>query len=155
MNRDPLERRRDPRTPACQPIMLRTEGSIDVTPAHLIDLSTCGAALLTTACNAPILGEHLELEIETRGNNENGDPAEVRRESGIVVNIGTPERGVSRLGIRFIARNQFAAEMREPLDLLSDHRGGLPDTLVSDRWGTARNFDLFRKSRDKETAGTV
>ncbi|MBK8269984.1 MAG: PilZ domain-containing protein [Planctomycetes bacterium] len=153
MIRDPLERRRDPRTQAHLPIMFRIEGDGEITPAHLVDLSAGGAALVTTAYNAPIMGQYLELQFESANNNEDGDPVEVRNETALVVNMRTPERGISRLGVRFVQKHGLGSDMFDPRDVLSDHRK-ISDTEVKvDRWDPAKNFETLRKTRDRETAG--
>jgi hypothetical protein len=153
MIRDPLERRRDPRTPAHLPIMLRIEDADDITPAHLVDLSAGGAALVTTAYNAPYIGQYLELQFESLGNNEDGDPVEVRNETAIVVNMQSPERGVSRLGVRFVQKHDLGSSMFDPIDVLSDHRKSSNSDIKSDRWDSSKNFETLRKSRNRETAG--
>lgn len=154
MPSNPLERRQDRRTQAYVPISLRTEGDSDDTPAHLIDLSMGGAGILTTSCNAPFIGQHLELHFETPTNNEDAEPR-IRRESAVVVNLREPERGVTRVGLRFIQNHGYGASLFDPLLSLSDHRKTQPApkaTGDNDPWKTARNFE---RHRPMTTAGTV
>ncbi len=153
MSTNTLERRQDRRTQAYVPITLRTEDS-DETPAHLIDLSAGGAGILTTSYNAPFLGQHLELVFETPTNNEDMNPR-MRRESAVVVNLREPERGVARVGLRFIQNRGFGASLIDPILMLSDHRRNQPLPKANggfDPWKTARNFD---RHPPLAVAGTV
>ena len=141
MSSKDIERRRDPRTQAFLPIAVRSDGASEDMSAHLLDLSTGGAAVLTTAYDAPALGQYVDLCFEMPPNDEDGEERVSRRETGMVVNIRQPERGVTRLGIRFIQHRGVNSDLFDPLDTLSSHRKfERPDTH-QDRWGTARNFD--------------
>jgi len=135
--------------------MLRVDEADENTPAHLIDLSTGGAALLTTAYNAPAMGQRVDLRFETQGNNEDGEPPELRHETGVVMNIASPENGVSRIGVRFLSRHGFASDCRRPGDVLIDHRRQMPAETITHRWNTARNFGFFAKNRQATTTSAV
>ncbi len=145
MSASGIERRRDPRTQSYVPISLRREGVGTETPAHLLDLSTGGAALLTTAYDAPGVGEHIDIRFQLAANNEDGNEPEERRETGIVMNARTPDRGVSRIGIRFIQHRSLDIDLFDPLDVLSDHRKCVSGGGSSSRWETARSFDRITK----------
>jgi len=136
-----IERRRDPRTQAYVPITLSHEEAGGQTPAHLLDLSTGGAAILTTAYDSPTLGQHIDLHFVYPHNEEDGDHQEIRRETGIVVNLGNPEHGVARIGVRFIQQRSTGADLMHPLDFLNDHRHQTSSENIDDRWNTARHFD--------------
>ncbi len=155
MVRDPLERRTDPRTPAHLPIMLRVEGVPEATPAHLVNLSHGGAALLTTSYNSPELGQYLDLSFSPKTNDEDGEPAESRNETAVVVNMAEPERGITRIGVRFIQRHGFGANMFDPIDVLSHHRRSAPSETIVNRWDTARNFNLYKDKLRKESVGNA
>lgn len=142
-----LERRQDPRTPTYVPISILVDGRESETPAHLVDLSSCGAAVLLTQHHAPEIGEHLNVHFEIP-NNDGGAETTRRIESGIVVNATTPERGVRRVGIRFFERPEFGSEWIVPADLLSWHKKTkLADGLHESRWQTARNFTLANSAK--------
>lgn len=141
-----IERRRDPRTQAYVPITLSSEDAVGETPAHLLDLSSGGAAILTTAYDAPSIGRHVDLHFVYPHNNEDGDHQEIRRETGVVVNLGNPEQGVARIGVRFIQQRGTGADLIHPLDLLSDHRHHSPHADLEDRWHTARHFDPLQQT---------
>ena len=129
-----IERRRDPRTQAYIPITLKMEGTGEDTPAHLLDLSTSGAAVLTTAYDSPKLGEYLDLIFETPTNNEDGQPGVSRRETGLIVHIRNPERGVTRLGIRFLQHRSIGSDLFDPIEVLSGHRGNTVSKPTENRW---------------------
>ncbi len=145
MSTSGIERRRDPRTQSFLPISLRREGGSEETAAHLLDLSTSGAALMTTAYDAPGVGEHIDVRFELTTNNEDGDEPEQRSETGIVMNARTPSRGVTRIGIRFIQHRSTDADAFDPLDVLSDHRKCASSSGTTPRWETARSFDRIAK----------
>ncbi len=140
MDSNYLERRGDPRTHAFVPITLRYSGSNEETPAHLLDLSAGGAGLLTTSYNAPKLGQHLHINFE-HVNTDGGTEAAARREIGVVVNLGSPERGITRLGVRFIEHRGIDCDLFDPIDTLNLHRKGQSEKDSLRRWETARNFD--------------
>lgn len=150
MQFDTLERRLDPRTAAFLPIRLRMEGAQNETPAHLLDLSSGGAAILTTRLHSPALGACLDLCFQVPFS-DGGSERETRRETGVVVNVSTPERGISRLGVRFLRQANPAEQLFDPLDALSEHRRSKlpPDPLR--RWETARHFAALEVRRP-ETA---
>ena len=129
-----IERRRDPRTQAYIPITLKMEGAGEDTPAHLLDLSTSGAAVLTTAYDAPKLGEYLDLIFEAPTNNEDGEPGVSRRETGLIMHIRNPERGVTRLGIRFLQHRSIGSDLFDPIEILSSHRGNTTPEPTENRW---------------------
>lgn len=157
MVRDPLERRRDPRTPAHLPIMLKLEGITEQTPGHLVNLSRSGAALLTTSYNSPELGQYLDLTFTAgKQNNEDGELTEERRETAVVVNVAEPERGITRIGVRFVQHHGFGAGMFDPIDVLSDHRRTSPaEGLATNRWDTAKNFRKYQDMMRKEAVGNA
>jgi len=134
-----IERRRDPRTQAYIPITLKMEGAGEDTPAHLLDLSNSGAAVLTTAYDAPALGDYLDLIFETPPNNEDGDAGVSRRETGLIVHIRNPERGVTRLGIRFLQHRGIGSDLFDPIEVLSGHRGTIASQPVENRWAAAES----------------
>lgn len=140
MNPSFLERRVDPRTHAFVPISLRYHGSNEETPAHLLDLSPGGAGLLTTSQNAPQIGEHLHINFE-HVNTDGGTEAPARREIGVVVNLGIPERGITRVGVRFVEPRGFDCDLFDPIDTLNLHRKGRTEKDSLHRWETARHFD--------------
>ncbi len=132
-----IERRRDPRTQAYIPITLKMEGAHEDTPAHLLDLSTSGAAVLTTAYDAPKLGEYLDLIFETPTNNEDGQPRVSRRETGLIMHVRNPERGVTRLGIRFLQHRSIGSDLFDPIEILSSQRESITPKQTEDRWAAA------------------
>ena len=129
-----IERRRDPRTQAYIPITLKMEGADEGTPAHLLDLSNSGAAVLTTAYDSPELGEYLDLIFDYPTKNEDGEPGVSRRETGLIVHIRTPERGVTRLGIRFLQHRSIGSDLFDPMQVLSGHRGTIVTKPTENRW---------------------
>ncbi|HVP12523.1 MAG TPA: PilZ domain-containing protein [Phycisphaerae bacterium] len=140
MNSDILERRRDPRTQTFIPITLRRADRDETMPAHLLDLSYGGAGMLTTAYNAPALGEYIDLEFETP-NTDGGTESITRRETGIVVNSARHEREIRRVGVRFVQHPDLGCGLFDPKDLLSNHRKMVGPRVKVSRWETARNFD--------------
>ena len=140
MKSDALERRRDPRIQSFVPITLRRADSNEAAPAHLTDLSSGGAGILTTAYNAPALGEYVDLEFEMP-NSDGGTEAAPRRETGIVVNSRRHEREVRRVGIRFLQHPNMGCGLFDPNDLLSNHRKMVSPRGVAGRWETARHFN--------------
>lgn len=140
MTQSYLERRVDPRTNAFVQIRVRYHDCDDDTPAQLLDLSSGGAGLLTTSYNAPGIGDHLDINFED-GNTDGGSESEPRSEIGVVVNLGTPERGVTRIGIRFIQHPDLGCGPMDPIDLLNNHRRNRDTQKTPHRWETARNFD--------------
>jgi hypothetical protein len=130
-----LERRRDPRTQAFVPITLRYDDQEEDVPAHLLDLSEGGAALLTTSHHAPALGQHVDLQFETP-NSDGGSESHPRREVGIVIHVRRPEKGVARVGIRFLQRPDIHSGLFGPRELLSMHRKGIHarPKAMGDRW---------------------
>lgn len=146
MNLRSIERRQDHRTNTFTPISLLVEGHEAETPAHLLDLSATGAAVLMTARSAPVLGEHLSVHFETP-NNDGGAETTHRIETGIVVNSSMPERGIRRVGIRFLRTPDIGSGLFNPTDLLSSHRKSMDKSCFSGKWQTARHF------REPSTAG--
>jgi len=132
-----IERRSDPRTRAYIPITLKMEGADEDTPAHLLDLSNSGAAVLTTAYDAPRLGEYLDLIFDSPANDEDGEPSLSRRETGLVVHIRNPERGVTRLGIRFLQHRDVNSGLFDPIETLSNYRGFIAAKPTENRWAAA------------------
>ena len=135
-----LERRRDPRTQTFVPITLHYDGDDDTTPAHLVDLSCGGAACLTTAQNSPLLGQYVDLQFD-RLSTDGGTESLLHRESGVVVNMGRPERGIVRIGIRFIHRPHNDRGLFDPIDALTSHRKSWDTKGYGSRWTTARHFE--------------
>ena len=144
MNLRSLERRTDPRTQSFVPITLFVEGKQQETPAHLLDLSIGGAAILTTDDNAPQIGHHLNVMFETP-NNDGGTEGRRRRETGIVVNASAPERGITRVGVRFFHRPDTDLGHCGPTDLLSDHRRMTDLRKPGRPWRTAKNFRTYAR----------
>ncbi len=139
MKPDLLERRRDPRTQAFVPITLRRTESNEPASAHLTDISYGGAGILTTAYNAPALGEYIDIGLESP-NRDGGSVASPRRETGIVVNSRRHEREVRRLGIRFLQHPNMGCDLFDPKDLLCNHRKMVLPKTTASRWETARHF---------------
>jgi len=137
-----LERRRDPRTHAFVPITLRYDSDKAATPAHLVDLSSGGAALLTTAGNAPRVGDHIELQFQVPVS-QAGEAGGHRREIAVVLHVRRPERGVARVGVRFLQRPEIGSGLFGPRELLSNHRSQLGDKmkLEGDRWEWLRGAE--------------
>lgn len=135
-----LERRRDPRTQAFLPISIRAEGSEDETPAHLLDLSNGGAAVLTTAYNSPGIGETVDLHFSTPVSDGSAETRN-RNETAVVMNMAAPERGTRRIGVRFIQQRDIQAGLFDPIDTLSNHRKSMDTGDMDRRWETAKNFD--------------
>ncbi|MCG8408214.1 MAG: PilZ domain-containing protein [Phycisphaerales bacterium] len=145
MNIDGIERRQDPRTEAFVPVTFSAEGVEEETPAHLLDLSSGGAAVLTTAYDAPLLGQYLDLNFEFPQNNEDGEIPIRRSETGLVVNVRNQESGVTRLGIRFLQSRGMSADLFDPREILSNHRKSQPVESLGRRWETARIFGIFNQ----------
>lgn len=139
MNFRNLERRDDPRIQSFLPVTLLVEGSEQETPAQLLDLSIGGAAILTTAYNAPELGHQLNLFFDSP-NNDGGSEKSQRRENCVVVNSSSPERGIRRVGVRFYQRPDLPLIPPDPSDSLSGHRMTGDAVRPSRSWSTARNF---------------
>ena len=139
MDLSALERRRDPRTPAFVPITLCYHDDDEATPAHLLDLSTTGAGILTTEQNSPQPGQFLDLHFETP-TNDGATESKLRTETGIVVNVFKPERGIVRAGIRFLQCPDLGLSPSDPKTLLSNHRKSTTGMDFNDRWRTAKNF---------------
>ncbi len=116
MNLDSIERRRETRHIAKGSILFQIEGIQASAPGQLVDLSACGAGIMTTDMNAPVLGEHVALEYKEHATDE--DDPRVCHEKGIVVNIRHPERGIARIGVRFLQPNGEGAPASVPLDTL-------------------------------------
>lgn len=146
-----LERRNDPRRPAYIPVTFHVAGLSEESPAHLLDLSSTGAAMLTTSRNAPMIGMHLNLHFESP-NNDGGASKRHRIEPGIVVNSSSPDRDITRIGVRFIESPDMGSGLRGPHDDLTFHKKPA-DTpgICNRRWQTARNFE--KTGRPLESVG--
>lgn len=136
----PLERRSDPRTQAFVPVTFCCQDDDGDTPAHLLDLSCGGAAVLTTAYNAPAIGQYLDLRFEVP-NSDGGAESGRRRETGIVVNTRNPERGITRVGIRFLQHRDVGGDLFDPIEILSTYRKRVPIEKQAGRWETVRGFE--------------
>jgi hypothetical protein len=134
----PLERRRDHRKTAYTPVTFREYDSSEFTPAHLIDVSLGGAGLLTTESNAPVLGQQIDIQFETV-TEEGGTETQIRRQAGVVVNTRHPQRGITRIGVRFIHRSESGGNLFAPRELLSNERR--PFINTTSRWQTAKHFE--------------
>jgi c-di-GMP-binding flagellar brake protein YcgR len=145
MNLAALERRSHPRTQAYVPITFRPTHLDEEIPAHLLDLSCAGAALAMTAGNAPDLGEFMYVRFETP-TNDGASESLPREELALVVNIRRPERGIARIGVRFIHTIDAGNEGLRPQDLLSDQRTWKKTSGRSDRWSFL-NGDVISKSK--------
>ena len=143
-----LERRHHPRTQAFVPIALRLAGAEDETPAHLLDLSCGGAALLTTAYNTPVLGQYLHVKFETP-TNDGATESRPREELGVVVNIRRPERGIARVGVRFVHESDLNTGLNGPKEILDDHRSFTRSKgeLADSRWSFLRDENRPRPKR--------
>jgi len=134
----PLERRRDHRKAAYTPITFRERETGEFIPAHLVDVSLGGAGLLTTDQNAPLLGQHISLQFETV-TAEGGTETPIQRQTGVVVNTRNPQRGITRVGIRFIHRPEFGTHFNPPRTPLTDKQR--PFLNTTSRYQTARHFN--------------
>jgi len=142
-----LERRRDPRTNASVAIRLFYHDTPfhndaeNLTPAHLVDLSSSGAGLVTAKKNSPAVGQYIDLIFEK--NTAAALPSkQIRRQTAIVVNVGGHEHDVARIGVRFMEGGDSDCELIDPVDLLSDHRKGFPIADPLRKWETARHFHM-------------
>lgn len=142
-----LERRRDPRTNASVAIRLfyhdtpfhNDDGNL--TPAHLVDLSSSGAGLVTSKKNSPAVGQYVDLIFE-KDAGAALPSKQIRRQTAIVVNVGRHEPDVDRIGVRFMEGGDSDCELIDPVDLLSDHRKGFPVADPLRKWETARHFHV-------------
>lgn len=142
MNLESIERRRETRRMAQGPILFQIDGFDDSVPGHLVDLSKCGAGVLTTDGNAPVIGEHIELEYEDRSTDEDG--TNDCREKAIVVNIRHPERGISRIGLRFLQPNGEGCMIGEPPSVLDTSKmdgGSGYSNRVEALWSVAAAYE--------------
>jgi hypothetical protein len=128
-----LERRAHPRRHADHPLTLRYDGADQAVPAHLLDISCAGAALLTTSHNAPELGQYLHLQFETP-TNDGAVEGRPREELAVVINIRRPEREVIRVGVRFIHRLELGTSPPAPQGLIDDYLTTDKSGLTGDRW---------------------
>jgi hypothetical protein len=128
-----LERRREPRKATYVPIFLQLRSGGDPIPAHLMDLSISGAAVVTTDQNAPMLGQHLNVEIDVP-TNDGSTESRGRREAGVVVNSGGPRRGVTRIGIRFLNAPDVGCDLSDPFDWLTGHCPPAKTDFSGGRW---------------------
>lgn len=110
-------------------------------PGQLVDLSGSGIGILMTDMNAPILGEHIDVSYVDRRTDEDG--ASECRQKGIVVNIRHPERGVSRIGVRFFQGNGDGCLLGDPDDALD--MSGSDDVasghLFEDPWAVPAAYE--------------
>lgn len=134
-----LERRTDPRTQAFVPVTLSFQDSEEDTPAHLLDLSSGGAGVLTTAYNAPDVGQFVDLRFDPPGG-RGGLESSGRQETGIVVNVRNPERGIARIGIRFLQHRDVSGDLFDPREILTAYRQRVPAQEQGNRWQTALGF---------------
>jgi hypothetical protein len=139
MGFDVLERRTDPRTQAFVPVTLCCQDTGQDTPAHLLDLSCGGAGVLITAYNAPALGQYVDLRFDMPGG-RGGLESDSRLETGIVVNARSPERGIARIGIRFLQHRDVSGDLFDPREILTAYRQRVPAQEQGNRWQTALGF---------------
>ena len=132
MNLSALERRAHPRTHAYVPITFRPTHADGEMPAHLLDLSCAGAALAMTTGNAPDLGDFMYVRFESP-TSDGASESMPREELALVVNIRRPERGIARIGVRFI-HTIDSNNTGRPQDILSDQRTWKKTSGKSDRW---------------------
>ncbi|GJQ26990.1 MAG: hypothetical protein HBSAPP02_20220 [Phycisphaerae bacterium] len=151
MNFSYLERRMDTRRAAYLPIELRLDDSPQALPGHLVDLSAGGAGVMTTAMNAPMLGQRIDLEFQTFSDEPTETPRR-RRETGVVVNLRAPQRGITRCGIRFLHRREDECHLTDPIDPLEDGRKTPPAQRFNRRWQTARGFNAFDRIEEAAVA---
>lgn len=140
MDFDMLERRTDPRTQAFLPVTLALHDGGEEAPAHLLDLSCGGAGILTTSYNAPAIGQYLDLRFEMP-NSDGGTESNSHHETGIVINVRKPERGIARVGIRFIQHRGINSDLFDPNEILSTYRKSVPAAEQGNRWQTVRGFE--------------
>lgn len=150
MNLKALERRVDHRTPTYLPITLKIEDREDHSPAHLVDFSATGAGILTTEGNAPALGQFVDLDFDV-DNTDGGTEKTNRSETGLVVNIRKPERGIARLGIRFMSKPELRSGLGDPRKLMSSRRP-IKGLVPTSRWQTARHFQSKPHKSDAPVA---
>lgn len=145
MKPDSIERRRDPRTKAGVPILLRQDGEFNDMQAHLLDLSSSGAAVLAAAFDAPMLGQYLNLTFHMPVNNEDGRAPSSREESGVIVNTRREQHGLTRLGVRFVHRGGLGAGLIDPREMLTNHRHYDFSQPTADRWNIEYESRLERQ----------
>lgn len=147
MKPDPIERRRDPRTKAGVPILLRPEGEYNDVQAHLVDLSSGGATVLAAAFDAPMLGQYLNLTFRVPGSDEDDDTGPTsREETGLIVNTRREQHGLTRLGVRFVQRGGLGAGLIDPREILTDHRHFDFAQPSADRWSVPHESRLERQA---------
>lgn len=151
MNLAALERRSHPRTQAYVPITFRPTHLEQEIPAHLLDLSCAGAALAMTDGNAPDIGEFLYVRFETP-TSDGATESQPREELALVVNIRQPERGIARVGVRFIHTIDANTDGIRPRDRLSDQRIWKKTSGLSDRWSF---LDCDRPRKNSQLAGAA
>lgn len=149
MNFEFLERRRDPRTQAFVPVTLRRHDLDEDMPAQLLDLSHGGAGILATAYNAPGLGDYVDLKFEMPYSDGAAETSP-RYETGIVVNMASAERGITRVGVRFLQHHGIGSGLFHPQDVLTDYRKSLP-LEQHGRWMGEEH--LLQRERNREPAG--
>ncbi len=141
-NLNSIERRRETRRWAHGGVLMSVDGIASEFPGQLVDLSGSGIGILTTDKNAPILGEHVDVCYEDRRTDEDG-PNECRQK-GIVVNLRHPERGVSRIGVRFFQANGDGCMIGAPddaLDASSSDGFGDGGQLLGDPWAIPAAYE--------------
>ncbi len=148
MNADSIERRRDPRTQAGVPILLRQEGEYNDVQAHLVDLSSSGATVLAAAFDGPMLGQYLNLTFKVPTADEDGRSSSSREETGVIVNTRREQHGLTRFGVRFVQRGGLGAGLIDPRELLTNQRQHDFSQPTADRWNVEHEFRL-----DRQTAG--
>lgn len=123
--------------------MMSVDGITSEFPGQIVDLSGSGIGILTTDKNAPILGEHIDVSYVDRRTDEDG--ASECRQKGIVVNIRHPERGVSRIGVRFFQGNGEGCLRGLPDDALDmsnfGNEGNVGGQPSEDPWGVPAAYE--------------
>ncbi|MCB9855574.1 MAG: PilZ domain-containing protein [Phycisphaerales bacterium] len=142
-NLSSIERRRDTRRWAHGNVTMSVDGISAEFPGQIVDLSSSGIGILTTDKNSPILGEHIDVSYVDRRTDEDG--ASECRQKGIVVNIRHPERGVSRIGVRFFQGNGEGCLRGAPDDVLDtsnlDKEGVVAGQRSDDPWSIPAAYE--------------
>lgn len=148
----PLERRNAVRVPTyVSGKMGISSGSNGGLSVQIVDVSTCGAGLLTPFFQSPMLGQTVDLEWKMPGEHPSIEPKE-RAEQGVVVNLRPVGRHVARMGIRFLQQAALGAGVPTGHPMLC-HRQGMPVTDSDDPG--SMNFPLRFAERSRDGLGRI